>query len=44
MFEVQSTVQSNPVLILNQYKSKLTGYVLYDRTANPDSLNIATAA
>jgi hypothetical protein len=41
--QVQSQVQSNPTFFINQYRSQLAGYVLYDKTANPDSLNVATS-
>jgi hypothetical protein len=40
---VQSQVQSNTLLLLNKYKSKVSGYVLYDRSVNPHSLNMATS-
>jgi GxGYxY sequence motif in domain of unknown function N-terminal/GxGYxYP putative glycoside hydrolase C-terminal domain len=41
--QVQTTFQSSPSTLLNKYKSMLSGYVLYDRTSNPDSVNIATS-
>ncbi len=41
--QVQSQVQSNPLLLIQQYKSKLSGYVLYDQAANNQSINIATS-
>ncbi len=41
--QVQSTVQSSPTTLINKYRSMLSGYVLYDRASNPDSVNIATS-
>ena len=41
--QVQSTVQTSASTIINKYRSMLSGYVLYDRAANPDSVNIATS-
>jgi hypothetical protein len=40
--QVQSQVQSNPGFYIDKYKSKLTGYVLFD-PANPVSVNVATS-
>jgi hypothetical protein len=40
---VQSQVQSNSFLLINQFKSKLSGYILYDQSVNNQSLNIATS-
>lgn len=40
---VESQVQSNPITLINQYKSKLSGYVYYDQSTNPVSLNVATS-
>jgi hypothetical protein len=41
--QVKSTVERDASAILIKYKTLLRGYVLYDRRANPDSLNIATS-
>ena len=41
--QVQSQFQSNPTFFINRYRTMLGGYVLYDRTVNPDSINIATS-
>ena len=41
--QVQTGLQSSPTALINQYKSMLSGYVLYDRNANPDSINMATS-
>jgi hypothetical protein len=40
---VTSQVQSDPSFFISKYKSKISGYVLYDTGSNPDSLNIATS-
>jgi hypothetical protein len=39
---VQSQVQSNPGFYIDQYKNKLSGYVLFD-PASADSINLATS-
>ena len=41
--QVQTTFQSSPTVLINQYKSMLRGYVLYDRAANPHSINVAVS-
>jgi hypothetical protein len=40
---VQSKLESSTTVLINRYKSMLKGYVLYDRAANLDSINIATS-
>jgi len=41
--QVLSQFQSDPNFFINRYRSLLNGYVLYDRTVNADSINIATS-
>jgi hypothetical protein len=41
--QVQSQFQSSPTVLINQYRSMLGGYVIYDRNVNPHSINIATS-
>jgi GxGYxYP putative glycoside hydrolase C-terminal domain/GxGYxY sequence motif in domain of unknown function N-terminal len=41
--QVQSQFQSNPTFFINRYRSLLSGYVLYDRSVNADSVNFATS-
>ncbi len=40
---VQSQFQSNPTFFINRYRTMLKGYVLYDRSVNAHSINIATS-
>src|ERR1043165_9101037 len=40
--QVHSQFVSSPTVLINQYKSILAGYVLYDRNVNADSINMAT--
>jgi hypothetical protein len=41
--QVQSQFQTNPTFFVNRYRSLFTGYVLYDRSVNADSVNFATS-
>jgi hypothetical protein len=41
--QVQSQFRSDPAFFINRYRSMLSGYVLYDRSLNPHSINIATS-
>lgn len=41
--QVQVVFESNPTFFINRYRSLLNGYVLYDRTVNSNSINIATS-
>ncbi len=41
--QVQVQYQSNPTFFINRYRALLGGYVLYDRSVNADSINIATS-
>lgn len=41
--QVQSQFQNDPAFYINRYRSMLSGYVLYDRSINPHSINIATS-
>lgn len=41
--QVQSDIRSDPTFFINRYRSLLGGYVLYDFSANPDSVNMATS-
>jgi hypothetical protein len=41
--QVQVVSQSNPTFLINRYRSLLKGYVLYDRSVNTNSINIATS-
>ena len=34
--QIQVQFQSDPTFFINRYRSLLDGYVLYDRSANPD--------
>ncbi len=40
---VQTHSESDPAFFIAQYKSMLTGYVLYDRSVNAHSINIAAS-
>jgi hypothetical protein len=41
--QVQSQFQSDPTFFISRYRTLLSGYVLYDRAVNADSINIATS-
>jgi hypothetical protein len=41
--QVLSQFQSSPTFFINRYRNMLSGYVLYDRAVNADSINIATS-
>jgi hypothetical protein len=41
--EVQTHSEDDPSFFITRYKSLLGGYALYDRTANPHSINMATS-
>src|SRR5438309_5628097 len=41
--QVLSQFQSDPNFFINRYRTLLNGYVLYDRSTNADSVNIATS-
>ena len=41
--QVNIEFQGNPTFFINRYRSLLAGYVLYNRTVNSNSINIATS-
>jgi hypothetical protein len=41
--QVQEVFESSPTFFINRYRSLLNGYVLYDRSVNTNSINIATS-
>jgi hypothetical protein len=40
---VQSQTQNDPAWYLQRYRDRFSGYVLYDKSVNPRSLNVATS-
>ena len=42
-YGIPVTFQSNPALLLSQFKTNINGYILYNVTTNKDSVNAATS-
>jgi hypothetical protein len=41
--EIQSQSFSNPLVFLTRYRDRLSGYILYDKQSNAESINVATS-